>query len=60
MLWNYLLILGKSRYIWATLSQWDKYLVTQLMLTIDPVLTLGGADFAYHFENERFRKKRFL
>ena len=45
ILWKYLLILGKSEYIWATLSQWDKYLVTHIMQIIDLVLTLGGVDF---------------
>ena len=28
---KYLLILSESKYVWATLSQWDKYLVTQWM-----------------------------
>ena len=27
------------------------------MLTIDPVLTFGRVDFAYRFENEKFREK---
>ena len=31
MLRKYLLILGKIKYVWATLSEWDKYLVTQWM-----------------------------
>ena len=26
---KYLLILGKSKYVWAALLQWDKYLVTK-------------------------------
>ena len=28
---KYLLILGKSKYVWAALLQWDKYLVTKWM-----------------------------